>query len=161
MNPILPRRLDNTYRGHRAAVWLFVAVLILKTGIGLGTIFNGRAAAQSADGIPLDNCGADGAAAFVTLFALWGLSQLVLSAIGVLAVVRYRAMIPLMFALFLFEHVVRRLILLTKPIARVGAPPGLYINLALLAVMAVGLVLSLFAIEERALTTSDRGSHKP
>ena len=143
MNQVLPQRLDNTYRGHPAALWLFVAVLVVKTGIALGTIFNGRAAAQSADGIPLDSFGANGAAAFVTLFALWGLAQLVIGGLGVLALVRYRAMIPLMFVLFLFEHAARRVILLVKPIAGPGIPPGLYINLVLLLVMIVGLALSL------------------
>src|SRR5450631_3817330 len=54
LNQILPQRIDNTYRGHRPAVWFFIAVVVLKTGIALGTIFDGRAAAQSADGISLD-----------------------------------------------------------------------------------------------------------
>lgn len=151
MSRLLPERIDNTFRGHPLALWLFVPVLLVKTGIGLGTIFNGRAAAQSADGIPLETFGEAGAAAFITLFAMWGLSQLVISAFGVLALVRYRAMIPLIFALFLFEHVVRRLILLARPMARTAAPPGLYINLALLLVMAVGLVLSLWSRANRAL----------
>jgi MYXO-CTERM domain-containing protein len=79
----------------------------------------------------------------VALFAIWGLSQLVFSVLGVLALTRYRAMIPFMFVLFLLEHLARRLIPLVKPIARTGAPPGLYINIALLVLMIVGLVLSL------------------
>mgnify|MGYP001484177077 CR=1 FL=1 len=143
LNEILPPHIDNTYRGHRLALWLFAVILVVKAGIALGTMFNGRAAAQTADGIPLESFGAAGAAAVVSLFAIWGLSQLVLTVIGVLVLVRYRAMISLMFALFLFEHLVRRVIFLVRPIARTGAPPGLYINLTLLAAMIVGLVLSL------------------
>jgi hypothetical protein len=69
MNQILPQRIDNTCRGHPLAVWLFVPVVVLKTGIALGTVFNGRGAAQSADGIPLDSFGASGAEAVLTLFA--------------------------------------------------------------------------------------------
>ena len=107
---ILPRRIDNTYGGHRLALWLFAAILLVKTAIALGTIFNGRDAAQTADGIPLESFGAAGAAAVVSLFAIWGLAQVVISLIGVLALFRYRAMVPLMFALFLFEHVGRRVI---------------------------------------------------
>ena len=142
-NQILPQRIDNTYRGHPLGLWLFVLVLVLKTGIALGTIFNGRSAAQSADGIPLDSFGAGGADAVVTLFAIWGLSQLFFSVFGVLALARYRAMIPFLFALLLLEHVARRWILLARPIATTGTPPGLYINLALLALMVLGLALSL------------------
>jgi hypothetical protein len=144
LNSILPERLDNTYRGHRLALWLFVIVLVMKTGIAMGTIFNGREAAQSADGIPLASFGAAGAEAVLALFAIWGLSQLVLSVFGVLALARYRAMVPLMYLLLLLEHLARRWILIVKPIARTGTHPGSYINLGLLAVMIVGLALSLW-----------------
>jgi hypothetical protein len=143
LNPILPQRLDNTYRGHVLALWLFVPVLIMKTGIALGTMFNGRAAAQSADGLPLDRFGAGGAEAVLALFAIWGLSQLVISVFGVLALVRYRAMVPLMFVLLLLEHLARKGILLVKPIPRTGTSPSGYINLALLVLMIAGVALSL------------------
>jgi hypothetical protein len=76
-NRILPHRIDNTYRGHPLAVWLFTAVVVGKTGIALGTIFNGRAPAQSANGIPLNSFGAGGAEAVVARIAIWGLSQVV------------------------------------------------------------------------------------
>lgn len=148
LTPILPQRIDNSYRGHRLALWLLVPVLVLKTGIALGTIFNGRVAAQSADGIPLDRFGAEGAQAVLALFALWGLAQLVLSVLGVLALTRYRAMVPLLYVLLLVEHLLRKWILLVKPIARSGTPPGPYINLALVATMIVGLALSLWRRKE-------------
>ena len=143
LNQMFPQRIDNVYRGHPLALWLFLLVVVVKTGIALGTIFNGRGAAQSADGIPLDSFGPSGAEAVVALFAMWGLSQLVLSVLGALALTRYRAMIPLMFVMLLLEHVARRWILLVKPIARTGTPPGTYINLVLLVLMIVGLALSL------------------
>ncbi len=148
---ILPRRIDNTYRGHPLAPWLLGLVVVMKTGIALGTIFNGRAAAQSADGILLDSLGAGGAEAVVALFAIWGLSQLVFSVFGVLALTRYRAMIPFLFVLLVLEHLARRWIFLVKPIARTGTPPGLYINLALLVLMIVGLALSLRSRAEATL----------
>jgi hypothetical protein len=144
LNLLLPRRIDNTFRGHALALWLFVPVVVFKTGIALGAIFNGRAAAQSADGIPLDTFGVTGAEAVVALFALWGLSQLAFTALGVLALTRYRAMIPLMFVLLLLEHLARRWILLVKPIIRTGTPPGSSINIVLLGLMIAGLALSLW-----------------
>ena len=143
LSRILPPRIDNAYRGHPLALWLFVPVVLSKTAIALGTIFNGRRAAQSADGIPLDSFGAAGAEAVLALLAIWGLSQLVFSVLGVLALARYRAMIPLVFVLLLLEHLARKWILLVKPIARAGTPPGIYINLGLLVLMILGLVLSL------------------
>jgi hypothetical protein len=53
-NQILPRQVDNTYRGYKLALWLFGLLVLMKAGISLGTIFNGYTAASSADGIPLD-----------------------------------------------------------------------------------------------------------
>jgi hypothetical protein len=144
LDRVLPSRIDNAYSGHALAVWLLGAVVVVKTGIALGTIFNGRTAAQSADGIPLDSFGAGGAAAVVALFAIWGVAQLVLSVLGVLALARYRAMIPLVFVLLLAEHLARKWVLLVKPIVRSGTAPGTYINLVVIVLMIVGLVLSLW-----------------
>jgi hypothetical protein len=141
---LLPRRLDHDYRGRRLALWLFAPVIVMKTGIALATIFNGRVAAESADGVALSSFGAAGAAAVVTLFALWGVAELVIVAFGVLALTRYRAMVPLMFVLLLLEWLARKAVLLALPIPRSGAGPGLYVNYALLTLMIAGLVLSLW-----------------
>lgn len=141
---LLPQRIDNSYGGHRLALWLFAMLVLMKGGIGLGTIFNGYSAATSADGIPLHTFTPAGKQAFVALFAAWGLSQLILNLIGVLALVRYRAMVPLMFALLLLEHLSRKLIFWVLPLPRTGTPPGFFINLVLVATMIVGLALSLW-----------------
>src|SRR5438034_4863438 len=97
-NQILPRQVDNTYRGRKLALWLFGLLVLMKAGISLGTIFNGYTAAGSADGIPLDTFTPAGARAVVSLFALWGLSQLMICLLCVSVLVRYRAMVPFTFA---------------------------------------------------------------
>jgi hypothetical protein len=140
---LLPPRIDNTYHGHRLALWLFAVLVLMKGGIGLGTIVNGRSAAISADGIPLDTFTPAGEQAFVSLLAAWGLSQLILNLIGLLVLIRYRAMVPFMFALLLLEHLGRRLIFWVLPIVTTEMSPGFFINLLFVAVMIVGLVLSL------------------
>ncbi len=141
-NLLLPQRIDNSYRGHKLALWLFGLVVFMKTSIGVGTIFNGRNAAITADGIPLDTFTPAGAQAFVSVFAAWGLAQVMIGLLCIVVLVRYRAMVPCMFTLLLLEHLCRKLIFFVMPIARVGAPPGFLINLALVALMIVGLVLS-------------------
>ena len=143
LDQILPRRFDNTYRGHSAAIWLLVLIVVVKTGTALSAIFDGRNMLQSADGIPVDRFGGGGAEVVIALIAVLGLSQLLFSALSVLALTRYRAMIPLLFVMFLLERLVRDWILLVKPIARTGAPLTIYVNGALLAVMIAGLALSL------------------
>ena len=140
---LLPTRADE-YRGHPLALWLFGAVVLMKTGIGLGTLFNGRNAAVEADGIALASFGEAGADAFVSLFAAWGLAQATLAALCWIVLWRYRGLVPLMFAALLFEHLLRKTIFVVLPIERLpGTAPGLAINIALVAAMLVGLTLAL------------------
>jgi len=152
---LLPRTLDNHYRGHRAALGVFAVIVFMKAAMSLNSIFNGRSVATSADGIPLDRFTPAGAQAVVTLFAIWGIAHLAICALCVVVLVRYRAMVPLMFTLLLLEHLARRGIVWAMPIARTGTPPGLAVNVVLLALMVVGLALSL-RTGGRAPTTAGR-----
>lgn len=140
---LLPRRIDNSYRGHGLALWLFGLVVLMKTSIGLGTIFNGRNAAVSADGIPLDTFTAAGAQAFVSIFAAWGVAQATIGLLCIIVLARYRALVPFMFLLLLVEHLARKLVFIVMPLARTADAPGFFINVAIVALMIVGLVLSL------------------
>lgn len=143
LNQIFPQRFDNAYRGHWLALWLFGLVVVFKGAISIGVIVNGRNAAISADGIPLDSFTVDGAEAFLSLFAAWGLGHLMLNVIGAIVLIRYRTMVPLMYLLLLVEHLTRKLIFWYLPMPRAEAP-GLYINLVLVGLMVVGLTLSLW-----------------
>jgi len=140
---LFPQRVDNTYRGYKLALWLFALVVLMKVAMSLNSIFNGYTVATSADGIPLDTFTSAGAQTVVSLFALLGNSWLMICLLCILVLARYRSMIPLMFALLLLEHLSRKLILQFLPMVRTGTPPGFYVNLVLLAVMIVGLALSL------------------
>ncbi len=143
LNQLLPRHVDNTYHGYKLALWLFGVVVFMKVPISLNSIFNGYMVASRADGIPLDTFTPAGAQAVISLFAAWGLSQLIICLLCILVLARYRALVPFMFALLVLEHLSRRLIFQVLPIVRTGAPPGFFVNLALLTLMVVGLALSL------------------
>jgi len=143
LNRLLPQLVDNTYHGYKVALWLFAVATFMKLAISLNAIFNGRMVASSADGIPLDTFTPAGAQAVVSLFAAWGLAQLIICLLCILVLARYRAAVPFMFAVLLLEHLSRRLIFLVMPIVRTGTSPGFIVNLGLLALMAVGLALSL------------------
>ena len=142
-NRLLPRHADNSYQGHRAALWLFAILVLVKSAMGLNSLFNGHNVASSADGIPLDTFTPAGARAVVSMYAAWGLAQLTICLLCILVAVRYRALVPFMFALLLLEHLGRRLVFWVLPVERTGAPPGFVVNLVLLALMAVGFALSL------------------
>ena len=144
LDALCPQRIDNTYRGYKLALWLFGLVVFMRIAQGLVCIFDGYSVAMSADGIPLDTYTPAGAQAVVSMFALLGLFHVIIGLVCVLVLLRYRGMVPFMFALLILEFLGRRLILQLLPIARTGVPPGSIVNLVVLGVMIVGLVLSLW-----------------
>lgn len=145
-NQLLPERADNAYRGSKIALWIFALLLLMKIAMSVNCIFSGYSVATTADGLPLDTYTPAGAQAVVSLFATWGVTHLMLCLVGLLVLVRYRSLIPLMFTLLLLEQLGRKLAHQFLPTVRTGIPPGTYVNLFLLALMIVGLALSLFPL---------------
>ncbi len=143
LNRIFPEQIDNHYRGHKFALWLFYPITFMNVAIDLVAIFKSDGGAQSADGIPLDTFVNGGAQAVIFVVALLGLSGLLLGLLFVLALFRYRAMIPLMYVLIVVDYLGHKGIGLMKPIVRVGTPSGIYVNAALFTLTLIGLVLSL------------------
>jgi hypothetical protein len=144
-NQLFPQPADNVYRGNRLALLIFVLLLFIKAGIGLGTIFNGRGAARMSDGIPLDSYTPAGAQTVVSLYAVLGLAHVIICLIGIIVMVRYRSLVPLMFALLLLQQVGRQAILIVLPIARAGTPAVGPINLTMLGLLLVGFALSMWS----------------
>jgi hypothetical protein len=145
LSRLFPKCIDNRYQGHRVAVWLFAVLLFMKSAMGINCIFNGYSVAESADGIPIDTFTAAGTQTVVSMFAIWGLCQFLFGLFGVLVLTRYRAMVPLFFAMLLLEQLMRKLVLSFLPVVRTGTPPGYLVNLVFLALMIVGLTLSLWS----------------
>ena len=139
----LPAHIDNTYRGHRLALWLFALVTAMRLAQSFVVIFNGRSTAINADGIPLDSYPPEAAQTIVALFTLSGLYRLILSLLCVLVLVRYRSATAFMLAVLLLNYLGSQLILRLVPIVRVGSPPASVVNLSLLALTVAGLALSL------------------
>ena len=132
-----------TYRGSAAAVWLAALLVLLKVAIALGAIFNGHYAASVADGIAIDSYTAEGARAFVSLFASLGLAQLAIGVVGLLVLFRYRALLPAYLLLLVIEQLGRKGIAHFLPIPRVGGEGGGILNWAIIALLLVALALSL------------------
>ncbi|NOT41389.1 MAG: hypothetical protein HOP13_12935 [Alphaproteobacteria bacterium] len=145
---IFPKRLDNEYRGYKLGIWLLLLLLLFKTSIsvnalGWNPMMSNHEVLQRADRIPLDTFGADAAKAAVLLFAVWGVTHLVLNVLGFIAAIRYRAMIPLLYLLLLADHIGRKAIVDMNPIARTPAAFEIPVNLIVIALLLIGLGLSL------------------
>ena len=152
LNPLLPRTADNNYRGYKIALWIFALAVLWKTAIAASVMLNGHDAAIHADGISLDSFGPAGSQAFLAMGAAWGLGSLILCALSTVVLICYRTLVPLMFTALLLEHVLRKAIFYVMPIARVGAPPSIAINLILAGLLVAGLALSLLPARREGLT---------
>jgi len=128
---------------HKIALGLFALLLLMRTVISVNSIFNGRSVLITADGIPVDTYPPAAAQTIVSLFALMAMGTFTICVLGVIALIRIRTLIPLLYALLLLQHLGGRVILHYLPLVRVGAPPAGMVNLILLVMMVVGLVLSL------------------
>lgn len=140
---LLPESLDNTYRGYRAALWLFGLVAGVKIVQSLAVIFGGYGTAKAADGIPVDTYTPEAAQQMVALFAQGSLWRLTFGLFCGLVLIRYRSAVSLMLMLLLLNYLGSQLIFQFVPLARTGTPPGPYVNYGLFALTIVGLLLSL------------------
>lgn len=151
LSRLFPEQFDNNYRGHWLAIWLFVPIMLMRGAQGVVVMITPRDALINADGIPLDSFNAAGAETVVSLMALLALSGLALPLLSLVVMIRYRAMIPLIYLLFLTVQLGNRALLMLYPIVRsdapamgfAGHPIGFYMNLVILAVTLIGFALSL------------------
>lgn len=107
---IFPRQIDNAYRGPKAAVWLLALYLLVKTfacinQIGLNPALAGAFVLQNIEGVPLESFSASAKAAALALFASWGVAGLAPTLLGLIALMRYRAITPLFYLVMLATKV--------------------------------------------------------
>ena len=125
---LLPRQVDNDYRGHPVALWVFVPLTAITIVRSLIHILRADGGAQSIATIPLDTYPPPAAGAVITIFAIWGVSQLLVGLFYLLVLVRYRALIPLMYVSVFLEYLGRMLAGTWKPLITLATPPGSSLN---------------------------------
>jgi hypothetical protein len=147
---ILPRQAGNDFQGLKPALWLLGLFVFVKIAMGLNSILNTESVATGADGIRLDGLEPATARTILNLFAMTSLGQLVLALVALVILVRYRALVPFAFLLLLGESLARRLIAMSATVSgSTVSPLALSINLGLIALLALGLVLSLIPARKR------------
>jgi hypothetical protein len=146
---LLPRSLDNTYRGSHIAVGFFILLTAVTVVRSLIHIVAPDGGAQSIATIPLDSFTTNGSAALVHLFALWGLSQLIIGIVYVVALLRYKSFLPLLYLLAIVEYAVRLALTVAKPFEVSGTAPGGVGNYMMVPVLILMFVLSLMRRRRR------------
>ena len=106
-NNILPKIADNNFQGHRFALWGFILFTLLMSWRAIIHMlfeqygFHQIANFQAISGDP------DPMLLIYRFFSLWGFAQLIFCIVCWIVVFRYKALIPLMYLLWLFEWAFR------------------------------------------------------
>lgn len=151
LSRLFPKQIDNDYRGHVVAIWLLVPLVLIKllqggSVAGFNPWATSRFILETADGVPIDTYDVGAASHLVFLFAAWGLNIFLFGILSAIALIRYRAMIPLIYLLMLAEQIGRKWQSMTHlgvPLIPAGLSASALINTAFTAVMVIGLALSL------------------
>ena len=152
---LFPRVIDNRFRGQWLGLGLLGLVLLLKIVIAVASILAPRSA-NAADAIDLTTYSAAALRGAMTSTALLGLLHLSVGLFCVFAMIRYRAMVPLIHAWLLAEFLGRRVILAVYPMERTpGTSSGSIVNLVLLSLMVSGLALSVWPRRDAPDRSSD------
>jgi|TARA_B110000879_G_C11008856_1_gene446154 hypothetical protein len=147
-NRLLPSSFDNNFYGHPASLWLFYLITTLTLGRSLAHVFLPDGGAQSIATIPLNQYSMGAGSAVITIFALWGLSQLLIAIVMLIATLRYRSMIPLLYLFLFVEYIGRVCVGIFKPLETLQTPPGATANIVILSAVLLGMFLSLKTRDE-------------
>lgn len=151
---LFPKSLEGGYRGQIAALWILGLVLALRGVITFNASINAAHIASTADGFPLSSYPPDAARAVVQLFGLLSIAGLSPLLFGLTALFRYRALVPLVFAIMLVQQLASKAISWLHPL---NGPPepvlGSGLMAFILAATAVGLVLSIWPVRGKDRST--------
>jgi hypothetical protein len=125
--------------GTILALWLFVPVLLMKTGMSLMSVFNTRFVSENVDRVPVSAFNEVAQEHYLTAFQLLGLAHLPGILFGFVAAIWFRKFLPLAIGLLLAESFARRVILGDNPLLWFTAGPSIGINFVLMAMLAAAL----------------------
>ena len=148
MSSLLANDLKNSYKGHKASKYLFYIITIVTILRSLVHVFAKDGGAKSIATIPLESYSVEAANTVVLIFALWGLSQLLMGIFYGLVALKYQVLIPLMYLLMTLEYIMRLIIGQLKPIETESTPPGALGNYIMIPILILLLCLSLYEKKE-------------
>ena len=140
VNRIFPRQVSNNFQGYRIASIIFLLIIAVTIARSCVHIFAPDGGVGSIAGIIVS---VEGGSNIISLFALWGLSQLLMGFVYLVVYIRYKSLIPFMYLLIIAEYSGRALIGFTKPLKVTHIPPGAIGDYILIPLALVMLILSL------------------
>ena len=137
---LFPKQVDDNFQGYEIASTIFLLVAFVTIARSCIHILAPDGGAGSIAGI---NILVEGGSNIVSLFALWGLSQLLMGFVYSVVFFRYKSLIPFMYLLLLVEYSGRIVLGLLKPLIVSYLPPGAIGNYVMVPLACIMLVLSL------------------
>jgi purine-cytosine permease-like protein len=143
LSRLFPSVANFVYQGERVALWILGVVLLLKVVTGGAAVLIGQEAASAADGFPLAEYSPQAAQAVVALFGAIGVTQILVCALGIVVLVRYRALVPLFLLFLVLEFLARKGVAHFNPVARAPGSIGFWLNWVIFFALCIALALSL------------------
>ena len=137
---MFPKQVDNNFQGYNVTAIIFFLVTIFTIVRSCIHILAPDGGAGSIAGIDLSVAGGSN---IVSIFALWGLSQLLMGIVYLVVFFRYKKLIPFMYLLILAEYSGRIAIGFIKPLIVIHTPPGAIGDYILIPLAILMLILSL------------------
>jgi hypothetical protein len=141
---LLPPVADNSIRGMKFPVYLFMLIAVVSTVRSCIHLLAPDGGAGSIAGMDLSVAGAPG---IIFSFALWGSAQLIYAFVQLVVAFRYRSLVPFLYVLLFVETLLRMLVGRMKPVTFAHTPPGAYANYVMLPLAALMLILSLVSFK--------------
>jgi len=138
----LPKIVDNTFRGLPVARYTFYGIAALTVARSLLYILLPEGEMESY------RLAASGT--IVYMFGVWGLSRLLMGSFYCIVALRYKSLIPLMYAFIAVEYAARIILGLAYPVIPAGTAPGEIGNYILLPLAAIMILLSITYRERRS-----------
>ena len=142
---LFPKQIDDEPHGNRVIVWVFALITLVTLARSCIHLFAPDGGAGSIAGIDLSGAGGGN---LVSLFALWGLSQLILGFVFLVVLLRYKSLIPFMYVLILIEYSGRIIIGYVKPLVVTHIPPGAIGDYIMVPLAILMLIISFRSYQE-------------
>jgi hypothetical protein len=138
-NKILPKSANNEYKGYNIAKYVFLFIILFTLARSCIHIFTLDGGAGIIAG--LDITGETGQN-LISLFAMWGLSQLLIGLFFIIVYMRYQNLISFCYLTLIIEYAGRITIGFFKPVISTNTPPGAIANFILVPLSIIMFILS-------------------
>ncbi len=146
LDVLLPRTANNDYRGGRAPLYFFYALIAMATFRSLVHFLKDDSGVNSIASILVFSGTPDPNNVVYMFSALWGSQQVIMLMVYLVVLVRYRNLIPLMWLLMVIEVFFRLGVGQMHPLTPdyyMRTPPGKIGNLPILAVSLAMVALAI------------------